>query len=229
MIFVFEKDKREIHCYDENETLWQIGNKIHICNAVEEYSSEEIASRAFRTISFRIGWGYEIARSEGAVAVHMPTEYELSNEKKQFKNPLYTMAVYHIPRDEYSFQEYIKSYCDEERTLKEVDCIIQGDTVEDLEKELEEKPIWDNSYTLFENTRCREIASGEINWGEIEKEIEKFEKKKKRAYCKWEQGKDALHIRANCNRNDVAIGTDLLSEIKYCPYCGRKIKKIEGC
>ena len=80
MIFVFEKDKREIHCYSEVDCLYLIGNKVHICNVVEEYSSEEMANKAFRTIRFRIGWGYEIARSEGSVAVHMPTEYELTRK-----------------------------------------------------------------------------------------------------------------------------------------------------
>lgn len=132
MIFVFEKDKREIHCYSEVDCLYLIGNKVHICNVVEEYSSEEMANKAFRTIRFRIGWGYEIARSEGSVAVHMPTEYELNNEKKQFENPLYTIAVYRIPRDEESFRKYLKNLFDD--ILTEVDYIIQGDTVEDLEK-----------------------------------------------------------------------------------------------
>ena len=36
MIFVFEKDKREIHCYSEVDCLYLIGNKVHICGVVEE-------------------------------------------------------------------------------------------------------------------------------------------------------------------------------------------------
>lgn len=225
MIFVFEKDKREIHCYSEVDCLYLIGNKVHICNVVEEYSSEEMANKAFRTIRFRIGWGYEIARSEGSVAVHMPTEYELNNEKKQFENPLYTIAVYRISRDEESFRKYLKNLFDD--ILTEVDYIIQGDTVEDLEKELKDKPIWDGSfYTLFENLRYEDIASGEFHFGEIKKEIERFERKKKRTYCKWEQEKDVFHIKTNCSSDAISIGTDLLSKIKYCPCCGRKIKFI---
>ncbi len=155
----------------------------------------------------------------------MPTEYELNNEKKQFENPLYTIAVYHIPRDEESFRKYLKNLFDD--ILTEVDYIIQGDTVEDLEKELKDKPIWDGSfYTLFENLRYEDIASGKFHFGEIKKEIERFERKKKRTYCKWEQEKDVFHIKTNCSSDAISIGTDLLSKIKYCPCCGRKIKFI---
>ena len=100
----------------------------------------------------------------------MPTEYELNNEKKQFENPLYTIAVYRIPRDEESFRKYLKNLFDD--ILTEVDYIIQGDTVEDLEKELKDKPIWDGSfYTLFENLRYEDIASGEFHFGEIKKDL----------------------------------------------------------
>ena len=101
------------------------------------------------------------------------------------------------------------------------------DTVEDLEKELKDKPIWDGSfYTLFENLRYEDIASGKFHFGEIKKGIERFERKKKRTYCKWEQEKDVFHIKTNCSSDAVSIGTDLLSKIKYCPCCGRKIKFI---
>lgn len=105
--------------------------------------------------------------------------------------------------------------------------MIQGDTVEDLEKELKDKPIWDGSfYTLFENLRYEDIASGKFHFGEIKKGIERFERKNKRTYCKWEQKKDVFHIKTNCSSDAISIGTDLLSKIKYCPCCGRKIKFI---
>lgn len=225
MIFVFEDDLTIQSYNNEWDCLLQIGNELHIGDVVEKYSSEEIAKKAFDLAVSKIHWAFRIDSSQKVVAIHAPTEQDLKDEGKQIENPLYTMVVYSEPCFDYELQKCIKSICGKKLPLIEMAYVIQGNTVEDLENGFK---FLDNDeyYTLFENLRYKEIGSGEVDFGEIENEIEKFERKKKRTYCKWEQEKDAFHIKTNCSSDAIAIGTDLLSKIKYCPCCGRKIKFI---
>lgn len=226
MIFVFEDDLTIQSYNDEWDCLLQIGNKLHIGDVVEKYSSEEIAKKALVITVSKIHWAFRIDSPQKAVAIHAPTEHDLKDEGKQIENPLYTMVVYSEPCFNYELQKCIKSIHGKKLPLIEMAYVIQGNTVEDLENGFK---FLDNDeyYTLFENLRYKEIGSGEVDFREIENEIEKFERKKRRSYCKWEQEKDASHVKTNCSSDAITIETDLLSKIKYCPYCGRKIKKIE--
>lgn len=225
MIFVFEDDLTIQSYNNEWDCLLQIGNELHIGDVVEKYSSEEIAKKAFDLAASKIHWAFRIDSPQKAVAIHAPTEQDLKDEGKQIENPLYTMVVYSEPCFDYELQKCIKSICGKKLPLIEMAQVIQGNTVEDLENGFK---FLDNDeyYTLFENLRYKEIGSGEVDFGEIENKIEKFERKKKRTYCKWKQEKDAFHIKTNCSNGTIAIGTDLLSKTKYCPCCGRKIKFI---
>ena len=49
MIFVFEKDKREIHCYSEVDCLYLIGNKVHICNVGEVVGMAAFLCKKYNT------------------------------------------------------------------------------------------------------------------------------------------------------------------------------------
>lgn len=101
MIFVFEDDLTIQSYNNEWDCLVQIGNELHIGDAVEKYSSEEIAKKAFDLAVSKIHWAFRIDSPQKAVAIHAPTEQDLKDKGKQIENPLYTMVVYSEPCFDY--------------------------------------------------------------------------------------------------------------------------------
>lgn len=220
---------------DWNNDVTQKGNEIHIGNVVGKYSSAKVARAALTELNYRIAWAQMI--KDDPVRVIMPGERELKEKSSSLF--LYTMIAYihtspYIDVDKNAeVKEYIRNFSDETYpSILQVLYVADGDTVEDFEKNgLHE----DSFYILFENLHYTEIGSGEIDYfGGIEKDIEKYEKKKRRSYCKWEQKEGTstvIDIQTNCGKwinANFANYHEALKEIKYCPYCGKKIKLEEG-